>query len=43
MMVEMKVSVLCSSTTHPIYPHLEQWVRALRLITRSNWFGKKES
>ena len=23
----MKVSVLCSSTTHPVYPHLEQWVR----------------
>jgi methionyl-tRNA formyltransferase len=23
----MKVSVLCSSATHPVYPHLEQWVR----------------
>ncbi len=21
----MKISVLCSSSTHPIYPHLEQW------------------
>jgi methionyl-tRNA formyltransferase len=26
-MVMMKVSVLCSSTAHPIYPRLEQWVR----------------
>lgn len=24
----MKVSVLCSSATHPIYPHLEQWAKA---------------
>ncbi|MEH2610394.1 formyltransferase family protein [Bradyrhizobium sp. AZCC 1693] len=23
----MKVSVLCSSTTHPVYPHLGRWVR----------------
>jgi methionyl-tRNA formyltransferase len=23
----MKVSVLCSSTAHPVYPRLEQWVR----------------
>lgn len=23
----MKVSVLCSSTAHPVYPHLEQWIR----------------
>ena len=24
---KMKVSVLCSSTAHPVYPHLESWVR----------------
>jgi len=24
----MKVSVLCSSTSHPVYPHLEDWVRS---------------
>jgi methionyl-tRNA formyltransferase len=23
----MKVSVLCSSTAHPVYPHLERWVK----------------
>lgn len=23
----MKVSVLCSSAAHPVYPHLEDWVR----------------
>jgi len=23
----MKVSVLCSSTSHPVYPHLENWVK----------------
>lgn len=22
----MKISVLCSSTSHPVYPHLEHWV-----------------
>jgi methionyl-tRNA formyltransferase len=24
----MKVSILCSSTAHPVYPRLEQWVRS---------------
>src|SRR6185437_960422 len=23
----MKVSVLCSSASHPVYPHLENWVK----------------
>jgi methionyl-tRNA formyltransferase len=23
----MKISVLCSSTAHPVYPHLENWVK----------------
>lgn len=26
----MKVSVLCSSTAHPVYPHLEQWAKRAR-------------
>ncbi len=25
----MKVSVLCSSETHPIYPHLETWLKSM--------------
>src|SRR5258706_2562696 len=24
----MKISVLCSSTSHPVYPHLQRWVQA---------------
>jgi methionyl-tRNA formyltransferase len=26
-MVNMKISVLCSSTSHPVYPHLENWAK----------------
>src|SRR5882757_2342579 len=24
----MKISILCSSTSHPVYPHLENWAKA---------------
>ena len=37
----MKVSVLCSSASHPVYPHLESWVRRVRATHEVELVQKK--
>jgi methionyl-tRNA formyltransferase len=38
---QMKVSVLCSSESHPIYPHLRTWVKNLGAIHQVELVSKK--